>query len=234
MKIEIWSDIACPFCYIGKHHLQLALQDFSGRDDVMLIFRSFELNASAPKQTTENIYQQLAQKYGMSLDEAKASTQRIAEQGRELGLTFNFDKLIPVNTFDAHRLIHLAAQSHLATEMTERIFKAFFSDGENIADGQTLTTLAEQVGITGADVQALLTSDVYSSEVRADEADAGRLNITSVPFFVFNGKYALSGAQPVAVFQQVLQQVQQETPEARRGDNAADNGPSCQDGSCSI
>lgn len=234
MNIQIWSDIACPFCYIGKHYLQQAVEEFDGKAGVETVYRSFELNPNAPKQTDENMYQLLAQKYGMSIEEAKASSQRIADQGKLIGLDFHFDTLQSVNTLDAHRLIHLAGKSNLAAEMKERLFKAFFTDSMNIADPLVLTELAQEVGLDVTSVQNMLESDQYLNEVRADELGAKQLQINSVPFFIFDHKYAVSGAQPVEVFKQILEKVQQESAPNIGNDDQSDGGPSCSGDICSI
>ena len=232
MKIDVWSDIACPFCYIGKHHLQSAVAQLVNADNIHIHYRTFLLDANAPKQPQETIYQQLSRKYGMSIDEAKTSTQRIADQGKQIGLTFNFATLQSVNTIDAHRLIHLAAESNLAAEMKEALFKAYFTDSLNIADHRVLITLAKQVGLAPDAVEAMLNSQRYLAEIEADKQQIKQLDIRSVPFFVFNDQYAISGAQPVSVFKELLAKILDE--EEIEDKNTASSAPGCTDDKCEL
>ncbi|WP_159565332.1 DsbA family oxidoreductase [Budvicia diplopodorum] len=210
MKIQIWSDFSCPFCYIGKHHLSAALATFSGRESVETIFRSFELDPNASPQSDTNIYTHLAEKYDMSIYQVEEMTGLIVEQAKQAGLDFNFDSLIPTNTFDAHRLLHFASERGVSEPMSEVLFKAFFTDSANIGDRQTLIKLAADVGLEPQLVRDVLHSDSYADRVRADEYFAKQIKITSVPFFVFDNKYAVSGAQPVSAFTEVLDKVQEE------------------------
>lgn len=231
MKIEIWSDIACPYCYIGKHHLQKALSQLAYSDNIELHYRTFLLDPNAPKQPQETIYQQLSRKYGMSIDDAKASTQRIADQGKQIGLTFNFATLQPVNTIDAHRLIRFAEHVNLASEMKEALFEAFFRDSLNIADHSVLLDLAEKVGLDTQAVDTMLNSNQYLAEIEADQISTKERDIRSVPFFIFDDKYAISGAQPVTVFKELLNKLQQEEKiEA----NATNSGPGCTGDKCEL
>lgn len=204
MKIEVWSDFGCPFCYIGKRRLERALESFSHRDEIELVYRSFELDPGAPKDTESSIHELLAVKYGLSLEQAQESNCNVAQQAQTEGLTYNFDTIIPTNTFDAHRLAHYAGEQGKAKEMTERLFRAYFTDSLHIGDWDTLVRLAEEVGLEGTAVREVLEQDTYADVVREDENEARRLGIRGVPFFVLRGKYAVSGAQPLEIFQGAL------------------------------
>jgi len=204
VKIEVWSDFGCPFCYIGKRRLERALESFSHRDEIELVYRSFELDPGAPKDTESSIHELLAVKYGLSLEQAKESNRNVAQQAQTEGLTYNFDTIIPTNTFDAHRLAHYAGEQGKAKEMTERLFQAYFTDSLHIGDRDTLVRLAEEVGLDGAAVREVLEQNTYADAVREDENEARRLGIRGVPFFVLRGKYAVSGAQPLEIFQGAL------------------------------
>ncbi|WP_150272939.1 DsbA family oxidoreductase [Paenibacillus tepidiphilus] len=240
MRIDVWSDYACPFCYIGKRRLEHALSQFAGRDQVEVVFRSFQLDPSARTDETRDIHDMLAAKYGMTRDKAKAMNAQLAEQAQSVGLEFNFDQIVSTNTFDAHRLSHYAKTVGKATEMSERLLRAYFTDGVNLGDRQVLLSLAAELGLDSAEVLAVLDSGKYADEVHGDIAAAQSLNVTGVPFFVFNNKYAISGAQPGPVFSEVLDTVWAEEQQAPSlqvvGQPKADTagGEGCDDGSCSI
>ncbi|WP_410769071.1 DsbA family oxidoreductase [Fontibacillus sp. BL9] len=207
MKVEIWSDYGCPFCYIGKRRFEKALEQFPHKDEVEVIFRSFELDPNAPKETGSSMQEILAAKYGMSLEEAKAANDRVAEQAADEGLVYRFDTMIPTNTFDAHRLTHYAGEQGKMKEISERLFKAYFTDSLNIGDLDTLVFLAQGIGLNGEEAGKMLASASYSDDVRSDERMAGEIGIRGVPFFVLDEKYAISGAQPLEAFRNALQQV---------------------------
>ncbi|GIO87370.1 DSBA oxidoreductase [Paenibacillus faecis] len=207
MKVEIWSDYACPFCYLGKRRFEKALDLFKHKDEVEVIFRSFELDPSMSKEVQSSMQELLAAKYGMSLEEAKAANDRVAEQAEQEGLVYRFATMIPTNTFDAHRLTQYAKKQGKMAEISERLFKAYFTDSLHIGDTETLIFLAHGVGLNGEEVSDLLKSDDYGEQVRADERLAGELGIRAVPCFVLDGKYAVTGAQPTEVFLNTLEQV---------------------------
>ncbi|WP_068785870.1 DsbA family oxidoreductase [Paenibacillus phocaensis] len=204
MKIEVWSDFGCPFCYIGKRRLEKALELFDSRDEIEIIYRSFELDPGAPKDTESSIHELLAVKYGLSLQQAQESNRNVAQQAQGEGLTYHFDTIVPTNTFDAHRLAHYAGEQGKAKEMTERLFRAYFTDSLHIGELDTLVRLAEEVGLDGPAVREILEQNAYADAVREDENEARRLGIRGVPFFVLRGKYAVSGAQPLEIFQGAL------------------------------
>ncbi|MGG7058848.1 DsbA family oxidoreductase [Clostridium tertium] len=200
MKVEIWSDIFCPFCYIGKRRFENALKNFSDKDDVEVIYRSFELNPDAPKVNNNSIHEAIAEKYGMSVEEAKLNNDGIVRQAASLGLEYNFDTLILTNSLDAHRLIHFAKDFNNMQEMTEALFKAYFTDSKNISDIDVLVDIADSIGLDKEEAIRFLNSDKYKNEVREDELLARKYGITSVPTFIFNDKFKVTGAQSEDVF----------------------------------
>lgn len=213
MKIEIWSDFSCPFCYIGKNRLEKALESFSHPEDLEVVFRSFELDPGAPRDTESSIHELLAVKYGLSLEQAKESNQNVAAQAKTEGLTYRFDTIIPTNTFDAHRLMHYASEQGKAREMSERLFRAYFTDSLHIGDRDTLARLAQEIGLNEQEVSNILERNDYAEQVREDEREARQLGIRGVPFIVFRGKYAVSGAQPLEIFQGALQRAWEDQAE---------------------
>ena len=195
MKVEIWSDIGCPFCYIGKKRFEQALAQYEQAGQVDVVYRSFELDPNAPRDYGHGVHEMLASKYGMSVEQAKEMNAGVIGQARELGLAYNMDKVVLTNTFDAHRLIRLAEQHGLMQQMAERLFQAYFTDGLHVGDHAVLADLAEQVGLDRTEAERMLAGDSFGEQVRADEREAGRLQIRGVPYFVFNRRYAVSGAQ---------------------------------------
>ena len=205
MKIEIWSDIFCPFCYIGKRRFENALQQFSKKSEVEVIYRSFELNPNAPKHHEGDIHGLIASKYGISYEEAKANNDNIVKQAASIGLNYNFDTLIPTNSFDAHRMIHFAAAYGKMQEMTEQLFIAYFTDSKDISNMETLANIAVIIGLDKEEALNVLNSDNYAKEVRADEEEGSKLGVNSVPFFVLNRKIVVTGAQSTEVFLKALE-----------------------------
>ncbi|MFO7263548.1 MAG: disulfide bond formation protein DsbA [Bacillaceae bacterium G1] len=208
MKIEVWSDFVCPFCYIGKRRLEKALAQFPHREHVEVVFRSFELDPAAPNDPAEPVVTMLARKYRVSLDEAKRMTDSVAQQGAAEGLLLRFDTAVNANTFDAHRLLKFAATQGLEQAMAEKLFFAHFTASEHIGRRETLLRLAVEVGLKRSEVEQLLQDgDAFAEAVRSDERRARQLGIRGVPFFLINETYSLSGAQPTAVFAAALEQV---------------------------
>lgn len=205
MKIEIWSDFVCSFCYIGKRKLEIALNKFEYRDEVEIDFKSFELDPTSKKKVDGNMHEIIAKKYGITVEQAKASNEQIILQAKEGGLNYNFDDIIPTNTFDAHRLTHYAKAEGKKTEMSERLFKAYFTEALNISDYKVLSDLASEVGLNGDEALKFLESDKYKAEVREDEETASRYGISGVPYFVLNNKFAVPGSQPPEAFLETLQ-----------------------------
>ncbi|MCA1319479.1 DsbA family oxidoreductase [Bacillus tianshenii] len=213
MKIEVWSDFVCPFCYIGKRRLEEALKKFPHQDKVEVQYKSFELDPNAKRDTDLSIHEILAKKYGMPVSEAKKMSEGVAAQAATVGLEFNFDSNIPTNTFDAHRLAKLAEKKGKDEELTESLLKAHFTDSKHIGSPEFLKELAVEVGLDVAEVEEVLNSNHYEQNVRADEAEAREIGVQGVPFFVLNRKYAISGAQSVETFVQALEKVWEEENE---------------------
>jgi predicted DsbA family dithiol-disulfide isomerase len=207
IQIEIWSDLVCPFCYIGKRNLENALQRFAARERVQIYWRSFELDSSRQKKPNGTVYELLARKYGQDLDWAKRATAHTTLRAKQVGLVFDYDRVIPANTFDAHRLIHLANQHGLQAQAEERFMSAYFTEGKNINDAATLQQLAIGIGLKEADVKDTLQSEAFAADVRQDEREEMKLGITGVPFFLFNREVPVSGAQPPEVLLSTLQSV---------------------------
>ncbi len=211
MRVEIWSDIVCPWCYIGKRRFERALASFGHADSVAVSYRSFELDAAAPASRGGSHAEHLARKYAMSIEQAGQLDQQMTERAAAEGLEFNFDVMRGGNTFDAHRLLHLAKERGLQVEMKERLMHAAFTDGLPIADRPTLADLAAEVGVPADDARDALEGDAYASAVRGDEEQAAHYGIAGVPFYVANGKFAVSGAQPTEMFQQLLHRAYEES-----------------------
>ncbi len=205
MKVEIWSDVMCPFCYIGKRRFEDALQHFENKDEIEIEWKSFQLNPDLETDTSINIDQYLADVKGWTIDHARDLNAHVTQMAAEAGLTYNFDKAVVANSFKAHRFSHLAKKNGLGIEAEEQLFKAYFTDGKNIDDLNTLVELGKQIGLDAAEVRQALESNAYADDVKHDIAEAQHLGIQGVPFFVLNNKYAVSGAQAVPVFEQTLQ-----------------------------
>ena len=205
MKIEIWSDIMCPFCYIGKRRLENALERFPHRDEAEIVWKSFQLNPSMKTEPGKSITEYLAEKKGWTLEFTRQQHERLTQAARDLGLLYDFDRAVVANSFDAHRLIQAAKAKGLGDPMEERLFKAYFSEGGNIADHETLVRLGREAGLDGAEAERVLVGGAFAEEVEADIREASQLGITGVPFFVFDRKFAVSGAQETGVFLKALE-----------------------------
>jgi predicted DsbA family dithiol-disulfide isomerase len=205
LKVEIWSDVICPWCYIGKRRLERALERFEHRDDVEVAFRSFELNPQAERDEGTDLATRLSRKYGVSLEEARAMNQRVTDNAAGEGLEYRLDIARPGNTFDAHRLLHLAAEEGRQSELKERLMKAYFTEGRPIGDPVALAELAGDVGIDQARTRDVLPGDEFADAVRQDERQAAELGISGVPFFVLNRRFGISGAQPAELLAGALQ-----------------------------
>lgn len=235
MKIEIWSDYTCPFCYIGKRNLESALEDFVGKDQVKIEYKSYQLDPNAEKYAGQDFYESMAKKFG-SVEQAKQMTASITEQAKAVGLEFNFDTMKPTNTFDAHRLNKLAQTYGKDKELAERLLRANFTDSADVGNIETLAQLAEEVGIDKQKALATLQDEsAFREAVLTDISEAKEFGITGVPFFILNRKYAISGAQPKETFMQALEKVrEEEQPKPVFEDLSRDsnNGAACADGSC--
>jgi len=206
VKVEIWSDVACPWCYVGKRRLDAALARFEHAASVEVRFRSFELDPSAPAEREGSYAERLAAKYRIGRSEAEDMIDTMLEAGARAGVVLRFDRAKAGNTFDAHRLLHWAAERGAQAELKERMLRATFTRGEVVADPGVLVAVAEAAGLDPAEARAVVESDRYADDVRADERRAAELGITSVPFFVVARTYGVAGAQPPELLLQVLQE----------------------------
>jgi predicted DsbA family dithiol-disulfide isomerase len=206
MHVEIWSDIACPWCYVGKRRMEAALEQFEHADDVTVTWRSFELEPGAPAERPGDNATHLAKKYGTSLEQAQAMLQSMTDTAAGDGLDFHFERARSGNTFDAHRLIHLAAQHGRQDAMKERLMRAYLTEGELVSDHATLRRLGTEVGLDEAEIADMLVSGRYADEVRADEQTAASLGASAVPFFVVDRALGASGAHPPEAMLDFLRQ----------------------------
>jgi predicted DsbA family dithiol-disulfide isomerase len=210
LPVHIWSDIACPWCWIGKHRLERALSHFDAKDTVELTFHSFELDPSASATPRDGTYaERLAKKYGRTIAQAQQMVDDMTARAAGEGLVMDFSRIEPSNTFDAHRLLHFGLEHGKQIELKERLMKAYFAEGAVMSDDDTLVRLATEVGLDGDVARGVLAADTYAQAVRADERDAAELGIGGVPFFVI-GRYVVSGAQPPELLLQVLEKAKRE------------------------
>ncbi len=210
LTVEIWSDVVCPWCYIGKRRFEAALEQFEHRDEVTVMWRSFELDPEAPSAWEGSSAEHLAAKYGMSVERALQLNAEMTERAAGDGLEYHLDRTRGGNTFDAHRMIHLAATYGHQAAAKERLMRAYFTEGEPISDRETLIRLVAELGVDADEARAALELDRFSEDVREDEALASQLGIQGVPFFVFERRYGVSGAQPPEVLLDVLQRAWEE------------------------
>lgn len=206
MQVEIWSDIVCPWCYLGKRRFEQALDASGHRDDVEVVYRSFELDPSAPTDVTTPYVDVLASKYGMTAQQVTEAQRQMEQRAAQDGLTFRMDGLRRGNTRDAHRLVQLAKVSGRQAEVVERLHRAHFTEQDSVFDHDALTRLAVDAGLDRGEVEKVLATDEFDPEVSADEKTAASLGVTGVPFFVIDRRYAISGAQPAEAIASALQQ----------------------------
>jgi predicted DsbA family dithiol-disulfide isomerase len=206
MQVEIWSDVVCPWCYLGKRRFERALADFEHGGDVDVVYRSFELDPAAPPGVTTPTVEVLASKYGMSPAQAQEAQRQMEERAAGDGLTFRMEGLRSGNTRDAHRLLQLARARGRQQELVERLHRAYFTEQGSIFDHDALARLATEAGLEPGEVAEVLAGDKYADAVTADEALAGSFGATGVPFFVIDRRYAMSGAQPAETMGQALRQ----------------------------
>ena len=225
MHVDIWSDIACPWCYIGKRRFEQALARFEHRDDVQVTWRSFELDPEAPAERTGDLVSLLAAKYGMSIEQARASQEQLVQTAAAEGLDFRFDIARSGLTFDGHRIIHLAGEHGLADAMKERLLRAYFTEGELISDHEALVRMATEVGVPKLETRIVLGGDRFADEVRGDEMIAQRLGIGAVPTFVVDRRLAVSGANPPDQLLNLLRQGWEQQPQVTVPDEGAACGP---------
>jgi predicted DsbA family dithiol-disulfide isomerase len=238
MKIEVWSDFVCPFCYIGKRRLEMALDQFPHKDQVEVEFKSFELDPNAASYTEQGIYQALAVKFGANEQQVREMNKGLIQQASDLGITFNYEDMKPTNTFNAHRLNKFAKTIGKEKELTEKLLHAYFTDSKNVGDIETLADLAEATGINRSKaLEVLNDKTAFSDEVRNDERTAQQIGVTGVPFFVVNQKYSISGAQPQETFSRALAQIwEEENPKLKFQELSSDSGEGavCSDDNCEV
>ncbi|MEV0223500.1 DsbA family oxidoreductase [Streptomyces sp. NPDC050704] len=208
MRVEIWSDIACPWCYVGKARFEKALDAFPHRDDIEVVHRSFELDPTAAKGETQPVIQLLTKKYGMSAAQAQAGEENLGAQAAAEGLAYRTRDRDNGNTFDMHRLLHFAKGQDRQDELIALLYKANFAEERSVFnDDERLVELAVAAGLDADETRKVLADPAaYADEVRADEREAKELGANGVPFFVLDRKYGVSGAQPAEVFAQALEQ----------------------------
>ena len=240
MNVEIWSDVVCPWCYIGKRRFELALARFAHRDGVNVVYRSFQLDPGASSAESEPVLQHLARKYGTTAEQAAAMMGRVEGVAAEIGLEYHLDRTLSGNTLDAHRVLHLARERGREAAVLEHFYRAYFTEGHSLFDTPALVRLGAAAGLDPAEVQTVLESDAYAADVRADIEEARALGVQGVPFFVVDERYAISGAQPEELFSRALTQAWAESHPltafpagpAAAGDPGLADGDVCADGCC--
>ncbi|MEG2102823.1 MAG: DsbA family oxidoreductase [Flavobacterium sp.] len=206
MKVEIWSDIMCPFCYIGKRQLETALEQFPN-DEIEIEWKSFQLDPTIEPQSDKDVYTFLAERKGISVEQSIDMHKGVVERAKSVGLDYHFDKAIISNSLTAHRIIHLAKKNNLGDEMEEIFFKAYFTEGRDLNDTETLIELGTKAGLNSDEVKEVVENeDLYLNDVHSDIHEANQIGVQGVPFFVFDRKYAVSGAQPVEAFVQTIKE----------------------------
>nr|WP_067060271.1 DsbA family oxidoreductase [Mucilaginibacter sp. L294] len=234
MKIEIWSDVMCPFCYIGKRRFEDALQQFEHKDKVEIEWKSFQLNPDMVTDPSTNINQYLSDAKGWTLDYAQQMNNHVTEMAAEVGLTYHMDTAVVANSFNAHQFTHLAKKHGVGDAAEEALFKAYFTDGKNVDDTDTLAELGAAIGLDADEIKQTIAANTYADAVKHDIAEAQYLGIQGVPFFVMNGKYGVSGAQAVPVFSQTIEKAFAEwNGEQAKPKLDVIEGPTCgPDGDC--
>lgn len=205
LTIEVWSDVVCPFCYIGKRELETALARFPHRERVRVVWKSFELDPDAPDRAPHDTYGMLMERYRITREEAKARVAGVTQRAAGLGLRYDFEKVVVGSSLLAHRLLQYAKAQGKGDAMKERLFRAYFTEGRHLADKPTLVALAKEAGLNADEVRYELEGDAWIREVRADEQEARQIGVSSVPFFAFDRRFAVGGAQSSTVFLQALE-----------------------------
>ncbi|RNF38525.1 DsbA family oxidoreductase [Planococcus salinus] len=210
MKIEVWSDYVCPFCYIGKRTLEIALKKTGFESQADVSFKAYQLDPAAPLDSTISTYESLAKKMGQTVEQAKEMTKGVAQHARTVGLEYDFDNMVQANTLAAHRLVKWAESLGKDAEMTENLLHGYFIEARNVGNTEVLLDIAEISGLPREEAQRVLSSDQFTEDVETDISEAGQIGVQGVPFFVVNRKYAISGAQPVESFVEALEQIAEE------------------------
>lgn len=215
MKIEIWSDVMCPFCYIGKRHLEKAMETLPFNSEIDIEWKSYQLNPEYHNNTNESLYDYLARAKGMSVEQAKQLTGNVIEMANKVGLSLDFERSIPANSFDAHRFLHYAKTKGLQNEAEEALFQAHFIEGKDIASKEVLSAIGQTLGLVKPEIDSALAGDDFTEAVKYDGYESQQIGIRGVPYFVFDRKYALSGAQPIEAFIAAITQSFTEWKEAQ-------------------
>lgn len=205
MKVEIWSDIMCPFCYIGKRNMEAALSQFPQANQIEIEWKSFQLDPNLPQTATDSHEEYLAKRKGFPAEQVKGMLEQVTRTAQQAGLEYHLEKSVIVNSFNAHRLIQFAKTKGLGDAAEERLFYAYFTEGKDVADLEVLTTLGTEIGLDANELQVAFTDPQFAGQVEEDIEEAKAIGVTGVPFFVFNRKYAVSGAQPSETFLQALE-----------------------------
>lgn len=205
MRIDVWSDVVCPWCYLGSARLAQAIEQFEHRDQVEVVYRSYELDPGFPRNAAEPALPMLMRKYRLSAEQAAAADDRVASLARAEGLPYDPGHVVG-NTFDVHRVLHLAREHNRQLEVLHTLFRSAFGSDSSIFEPEALVALAATAGVDGADVRRVLNTDEYTEAVRDDEQQAREIGITGVPFFLFDGRLYVEGAQPTDVMKQALAQ----------------------------
>ncbi len=204
MKIEIWSDVMCPFCYIGKRNFETALEQFTGKNQIEVVWKSFQLDPSIPEIAEESYQDYLVKRKGMNAEQVSGMLSNVSSSAKQVGLDYHFDKSVMVNSLKAHQMIQYAKTQNKGNEAEERLFYAFFTEGKNIADISILVQLGKEIGLDETALKTVFTDNKYTQLVHQDIDEAKNIGVTGVPFFVFDRKYAVSGAQPAQAFLETL------------------------------
>lgn len=210
MKIEIWSDYVCPYCYIGERQLEKALESFSGKEDIDISYRSFELDPYASYETISTTKERVAQKYGYTSEQAQQMIDNVTKYAKSVGLDYNYGTTCYTNTFEAHRIAKYAETKGKGLAMSEKLFHAYFTENKQMSNHKVLTDIAIELGLDKLEVEDVLKNKKFAEDVHKDEYEASRLGIHAVPFFLINGKYSLSGAQSPEVFKKVIKKALEE------------------------
>ena len=234
LTVEIWSDVVCPWCYVGKRNFEAALARFEHRDQVEVAWRAFELDPSAPLERQGDYATHLAHKYGMSVAQAQKMIETMTATGAAAGVVLDFDRARPGNTFDAHRLIHLAGVWGVQDAVKERLLRATFTDGEPIGDRDVLLRLAVEAGLPKEEAAVVLGGDAYATEVRAEESLALDLGISAVPYFVIDRTFGVPGAQSPDVLLRALQRAWEKSARPLEPAGEAAGAPGCDGGTCAL
>jgi predicted DsbA family dithiol-disulfide isomerase len=234
MEVEIWSDIMCPWCYIGKRRFEKALEQFDGAAEIQLNWKSFQLNPQMKTMPDKNIIEYLSEIKGWSITQSQEMHQHVTSVAKESGLIYDFEKAVVANSFDAHRLIQLAKTKGLGDQAEEHLFRSYFTEGKNIADHGILVQIGKEIGLDAEETQQMLENNEYAEAVQQNIYEAQQVGVRGVPFFVFNSKYAVSGAQTSEVFLQAIQQSFAEWKESKTSKlTTLTTGESCTtDGEC--